>query len=195
VLAEATGTAARWQRAHPRSPLSMAVNVSARQLVGGTLVRDVAEALCASGLAPSSLVLEVTETALVTDPDAVAERLAELRALGVRLALDDFGTGYSSLSYLRQFDVDVLKIDRSFVTLLDGSPDDAAIVHGLVQLGRTLRLEVVAEGVETLQQRDRLRAEHCDLAQGYLFAAPLEADQAELLLLEQSAPSQVLAGD
>ena len=187
VLAEATRTAARWQRAHPGSPpLSMAVNVSARQLTGGSLLLHVAEALSTSGIAPSSLVLEVTETALVTDRAAVAERLSELRALGVRLALDDFGTGYSSLSYLRQFDVDVLKIDRSFVSLLDGSPDDAAIVHGLVQLGRTLRLEVVAEGVETTAQRDRLQAEHCDLAQGYLFARPLEVEEAELLLLDQS---------
>jgi diguanylate cyclase (GGDEF)-like protein/PAS domain S-box-containing protein len=183
VLAEATRTAARWQRAHPTRPLTMAVNVSARQLVGGMLLQHVAEALSESGIVPSSLVLEVTETALVTDAAAVAERLAELRALGVRLALDDFGTGYSSLSYLRQFDVDVLKIDRSFVSLLDGSPDDAAIVHGLVQLGRTLRLEVVAEGVETTGQRDRLRAERCDLAQGYLFAGPLEVADAELLLL------------
>jgi diguanylate cyclase (GGDEF)-like protein len=186
VLAEATRTAARWQRAHPGRPLSMAVNVSARQLASGTLVEHVAEALSASRLAASSLVLEVTETALVTDPDAVAERLAELRSLGVRLALDDFGTGYSSLSYLRQFDVDVLKIDRSFVRLLDGSPDDALMVHGLVQLGRTLRLEIVAEGVETAVQRDRLRAERCDLAQGYLFSEPLEAADAELLLLQPS---------
>jgi diguanylate cyclase (GGDEF)-like protein/PAS domain S-box-containing protein len=186
ALAEATRTAARWQRLRS-TPLSMAVNVSARQLSGGALLGHVAEALAASGLAPSSLVLEVTETALVTDPDAAAERLSELRALGTRLALDDFGTGYSSLSYLRQFDVDVLKIDRSFVGLLDGSWNDAAIVHGLVQLGRRLRLEVVAEGVETTAQRDLLRAERCDLAQGYLFAAPLEADDAELLLREQSA--------
>jgi diguanylate cyclase (GGDEF)-like protein/PAS domain S-box-containing protein len=194
VLAEATRTAACWQRAHPGRPLTIAVNVSARQLAGGTLLRHVAEALSASGLAPSSLVLEVTETALVTDPAAVAERLAELRSLGVRLALDDFGTGYSSLSYLRQFDVDVLKIDRSFVSLLDGSPEDAAIVHGLVQLGHTLRLEVVAEGVETTAQRDRLRAEQCDLAQGYLFARPLEVADAELLLLEQSTPRAAIAG-
>ncbi|MGY1837829.1 MULTISPECIES: putative bifunctional diguanylate cyclase/phosphodiesterase [unclassified Modestobacter] len=188
VLAEATRTAARWQRAHPRgTPLSMAVNVSARQLAGGTLVGHVTEALSDSGITPSSLVLEVTETALVTDRSAVAERLAELRGLGTRLALDDFGTGYSSLSWLRQFDVDVLKIDRSFVSLLDGSPDDAAIVHGLVQLGRTLRLEVVAEGVETAAQRDRLRAERCDLAQGYLFAEPLEEAAADLLLLDESS--------
>jgi EAL domain-containing protein (putative c-di-GMP-specific phosphodiesterase class I) len=189
VLAEATRTAARWQRAHPAAtPLSMAVNVSARQLAEGTLLADVAEALATSGITPSSLVLEVTETALVTDPDAVAEQLRALRGLGVRLALDDFGTGYSSLSYLRQFPVDVLKIDRSFVDLLDGSADDAAIVHGLVQLGRTLKLEIVAEGVETPAQRDRLRAEHCEFAQGWLFAPALEVDDAERLLLARALP-------
>ncbi|GAB4080592.1 EAL domain-containing protein [Modestobacter muralis] len=187
VLAEATRTAARWQRDHPSAtPLSMAVNVSARQLADGTLLADVAEAVATSGISPSSLVLEVTETALVTDPDAVAEQLLALRGLGVRLALDDFGTGYSSLSYLRQFPVDVLKIDRSFVDLLDGSAEDAAIVHGLVQLGRTLKLEIVAEGVETEAQRDRLRAERCQLAQGWLFAPALEADEAERLLLSRA---------
>ncbi|MFQ1001843.1 putative bifunctional diguanylate cyclase/phosphodiesterase [Modestobacter sp. SSW1-42] len=191
VLAEATRTAARWQRAHPSgTPLSMAVNVSARQLADGTLLADVAEAVVSSGITPSSLVLEVTETALVTDPDAVAEQLLALRALGVRLALDDFGTGYSSLSYLRQFPVDVLKIDRSFVDLLDGSAEDAAIVHGLVQLGRTLQLEVVAEGVETVAQRDRLRAERCQLAQGWLFAPALETDEAERLLLSRAVPTR-----
>jgi len=169
----------------------MAVNVSARQLVDGTLLADVAEVLTTSGIAPSSLVLEVTETALVTDPDAVAEQLLALRGLGVSLALDDFGTGYSSLSHLRQFPVDVLKIDRSSVDLLAGSAEDAAIVHGLVQLGRTLQLEVVAEDVETVAQRDRLRAEHCQLAQGWLFAPALEADDAERLLLARALPTVV----
>jgi EAL domain-containing protein (putative c-di-GMP-specific phosphodiesterase class I) len=170
----------------------MAVNVSARQLAGGTLLRHVAEALSDSGLAPSSLVLEVTETALVTDPAAVAERLAELRSLGVRLALDDFGTGYSSLSYLRQFDVDVLKIDRSFVSLLDGSPDDAAIVHGLVQLGHTLHLEVVAEGVETPEHLEMLQALGCPLGQGFYFARPLPpADLEQHLGLAADAVDEI----
>ncbi|MEU2347238.1 EAL domain-containing protein [Modestobacter sp. NPDC049651] len=183
VLAEACATAARWQRAHPGTPLSMAVNVSARQLAGTSFLADVAQALATSGIQPRSLTLEITETALVADPTAVAQRLAELHTLGVRIALDDFGTGYSSLSYLRQFPVDVLKIDRSFVELLSGGGEDAAIVHGLVQLGRTLQLEVVAEGVELPVQRDRLRSERCHLAQGYLFSPPLEAADAELLLL------------
>ncbi|MFP5394463.1 MAG: EAL domain-containing protein, partial [Gammaproteobacteria bacterium] len=118
---------------------------------------------------------EITETALVTDAATVGSRLAELRAMGVRIALDDFGTGYSSLSWLRTFPVDVLKIDRSFVQLLGGSGQDAAIVSGLVQLAHSLDLEVVAEGVELAEQRDRLRAERCDLAQGYLLARPMPA--------------------
>jgi EAL domain-containing protein (putative c-di-GMP-specific phosphodiesterase class I) len=187
VLDEATRTAARWQRGHPGTPLSMAVNVSPRQLASSSFPGDVAAALADSGLAPSSLTLEITETALVTDPDAVAERLAELRRMDVRIALDDFGTGYSSLSYLRQFPVDVLKIDRSFVRLLSGSDEDAAIVHGIVQLGRTLHLEGVAEGVEDEDQRDRLRDERCHLAQGYLFSRPLEAADAERALAPDGA--------
>ena len=142
-----------------------------------------------TGMNPERLVLEVTEGIFLSDSDRAMTVLSDLKMLGVQLALDDFGTGYSSLSYLRQFHVDVLKIDRSFVTLLDGSPDDAAIVHGLIQLGRTLRLEVVAEGVETTVQCDRLRAEHCDLAQGYLFSRPLEVADAELLLLSRAEPT------
>jgi len=184
VLEEATRTLARWQRAHPRTPaVSMAVNVSARQLASASLIEHVQKALVDSGIEPCSLVLEVTETALVTDPQAVAEQLAQLRALGIRLALDDFGTGYSSLSYLRQFDVDILKIDRSFVATMTAPGDDAAILHGLLELGRRLQLEVVAEGVELEVQRDLLRDEHCGLAQGYLFARPLDIADAELTLL------------
>jgi diguanylate cyclase (GGDEF)-like protein/PAS domain S-box-containing protein len=189
VLDVATRTAARWQAAHPRTPaVSMAVNVSARQLTSPTLVEHVREALARSGMEPRSLVLEVTETALVTDPEAVAATLAQLRALGVRLALDDFGTGYSSLSYLRQFDVDILKIDRSFVAAMTADGDDASMLQGLLELGRRLRLEVVAEGVELEVQRDLLRDERCELAQGYLFARPLDPTDAEQLLVTGTAP-------
>ncbi|OMQ14003.1 hypothetical protein A7K94_0219675, partial [Modestobacter sp. VKM Ac-2676] len=187
VLAEATRTAARWQRAHPRRHAAVDGGQRLRPPAGRRHAGR-ARRRGAGRQRHHALVAGAGghREALVTDRSAVAERLAELRGLGTRLALDDFGTGYSSLSWLRQFDVDVLKIDRSFVSLLDGSPDDAAIVHGLVQLGRTLRLEVVAEGVETAAQRDRLRAEHCDLAQGYLFARPLEEADADLLLLDES---------
>jgi EAL domain-containing protein (putative c-di-GMP-specific phosphodiesterase class I) len=181
VLAEAARTAARWQREHG-ARLTMAVNVSARQLADDGFLTDVARVLAESGVAPGTLVLEITETALVTDAATVGGQLAELRRMGVRIALDDFGTGYSSLSWLRAFPVDVLKIDRSFVQLLDGGGQDAAIVSGLVQLAHSLHLEVVAEGVEHEEQRDRLRAERCDLAQGWLFARALPADEAERLL-------------
>lgn len=191
VLGEATRAAARWQRLHPRSPaVSMAVNVSARQLATTSLVEHVREALHLSGIEPSSLVLEVTETALVTDPEAVAVTLAQLRALGVRLALDDFGTGYSSLSYLRQFDVDILKIDRSFVATMTADGDDASMLQGLLELGRRLSLEVVAEGVELEVQRDLLRHERCGFAQGYLFARPLDHADAEELLLTRPSPGR-----
>ncbi|SOC50529.1 PAS domain S-box-containing protein/diguanylate cyclase (GGDEF) domain-containing protein [Blastococcus aggregatus] len=182
VLREACATAAEWRRRSGGSELTMAVNVSAVQLASPDLVGQITEALAASGLPASALILEVTETALVRDPDGAAERLAALRALGVRLALDDFGTGYSSLSYLRQFTVDVLKIDRSFISTIQ-SDELPPIVRGLIDLGRTLDLEIVAEGVETAVQRDQLAAARCELAQGYLFAPPLEADEAARLLL------------
>ena len=178
VLREACATAAGWRRLPGGGDLTMAVNVSAVQLASPDLVGQIAGALVASGLPASALVLEVTETALVRDPDAAAERLAALRALGIRLALDDFGTGYSSLSYLRQFTVDVLKIDRSFIATITGA-ELPPIVRGLIDLGRTLDLEIVAEGVETDVQRRQLDGARCDLAQGYLFDAPLEADEAE----------------
>ncbi|MGY2063909.1 putative bifunctional diguanylate cyclase/phosphodiesterase [Blastococcus sp. SYSU DS0619] len=194
VLREACAAAARWRARYPAAAgLTMAVNVSAVQLSAPDFVAQVTDALAVSGLPAGALVLEVTETALVRDPDGTAERLAVLRALGVRLALDDFGTGYSSLSHLRQFTVDVLKIDRSFIATIDGAALPP-IVRGLIDLGRTLDLEIVAEGVELDVQRDRLRDARCDLAQGYLFAAPMGADDAELFLLARPAPTTA-AGD
>jgi diguanylate cyclase (GGDEF)-like protein len=190
VLQEACATAARWQRDHPGAgALSMAANVSGSQLGGDGFTTFVAEVLADSGLRPGSLVLELTETALVHDPEKAAGHLRSLRELGVRLAIDDFGTGYSSLSYLRQFPVDILKIDRSFVSMITEHDEVPPILRGLIELARTLRLELVAEGVETEAQHERLRAEHCDLAQGYLYAAPMDAAEAELqivTLLEQA---------
>ncbi|WP_336029236.1 putative bifunctional diguanylate cyclase/phosphodiesterase [Geodermatophilus sp. FMUSA9-8] len=188
VLREACATAATWLRDHPRAgEFSMAVNVSATQLGSPDLVASIAAALAESGLPARCLVLEVTETALVGDPERAAACLAALRALGVRLALDDFGTGYSSLAHLRQFTVDVLKIDRSFVSgIAEGEPLPA-IVRGTIDLGRTLGLKVLAEGVEHEHQARLLADCCCDTAQGYLFAKPLERTDAEALLLEQAA--------
>ena len=182
VIQEAARTAARWRGFDRTYPITMAVNISARQLASASLVTDVADALSSAGLEPSALVLEMTETVLVHDPTTAAERLHQLRRLGVRLAIDDFGTGYSSLSYLRQFPVDILKIDRSFINTITERSKVPAIVRGLLDLGRTLQLETVAEGVELPFQQRQLRDQQCDLAQGFLFARPLPAAEAELLL-------------
>jgi diguanylate cyclase (GGDEF)-like protein/PAS domain S-box-containing protein len=186
VLREACRTAADWRREHPAAAdTTMSVNVSAVQLTAPDLLDHVRGALTASGLPASAVVLEVTETALVGNPERAAASLAALRALGVRVALDDFGTGYSSLGHLQQFAVDVLKIDRSFVATISGEEEMPPIVRGLVDLGRALDLEVVAEGIESEGQRDRLLEGRCASGQGYLFARPLEATDAELLLLGQ----------
>jgi diguanylate cyclase (GGDEF)-like protein len=173
VLQEACTQAAGWQAAG--HPLQVSVNVSARQLDTDDLVGDVAGALTVSGLEPGMLTLEITESALMADTSASLRRISTLKALGVRIAIDDFGTGYSSLAYLQHFPVDQLKIDRSFIAAMDDSPESAALISTLVHLGRALGIETLAEGIEHITQRDRLRAEQCDLGQGYLFARPLPA--------------------
>jgi EAL domain-containing protein (putative c-di-GMP-specific phosphodiesterase class I) len=160
----------------------MAVNISAVQLDKDGLEGDVRQALDDSGLDPGLLTLEITETALMEDVVAASERLGHLKALGVRIAIDDFGTGYSSLAYLRQFPIDSLKIDRSFVSGLPGSQESAAIVHTLVQLGKTLGIETLAEGIEAPAQLDFLKRQHCDQGQGFLLARPLDVEQAGELL-------------
>jgi diguanylate cyclase (GGDEF)-like protein len=174
VLAEACKQAAVW---HDEShSVQVSVNVSARQLDHENLLEDVQGALADSGLEPSSLTLEITETALMRDADSTAEQLRKLKALGMRIAIDDFGTGYSSLAYLSRFPVDVLKIDRAFVTGLSNSADSRALAHTLIQLGKTLGLQTLAEGIEEQAQLEVLRHEQCDLGQGYLFARPLIAE-------------------
>ncbi len=132
--------------------------------------------LDASGLAPGALTLEITESALMADAESNVVTLAELKTLGVRLAVDDFGTGYSSLTYLSRFPVDFLKIDRSFVDGLGQESDDTAIVHSVISLAHSLRLEVIAEGVESGDQSERLRALGCRYGQGYHFSRPLTAE-------------------
>jgi diguanylate cyclase (GGDEF)-like protein/PAS domain S-box-containing protein len=180
VLDESCREAAAWHR-HGHGA-SISVNVSMRQLESDQFIEDVQDALLASGLEPSMLVLEVTESTLMRDSVGTVARLHRLKQLGVKVAIDDFGTGYSSLAYLRQFPVDVLKIDRSFVADMSRSPDAAALIHTLIELGRTLGLATLAEGVETHQQLEGLRAEGCDQGQGFLFSGPVSAmEMADLL--------------
>ena len=160
------------QRVPCDPPLTMSVNLSVKQLQHSDIVADVSDALHASGLAPELLMLETTETVLMSDTDLAVERLNDLRALGVRLAMDDFGTVYSSLSYLNRFAVDVLKMDRSF--LREGATQDASgLASAVVALGETLRLDVVAEGIELSEQWITLRDLGCTRGQGFFFAKPM----------------------
>jgi diguanylate cyclase (GGDEF)-like protein/PAS domain S-box-containing protein len=183
VLWEACRQVKAWQERWPApAPLTIAVNLSARQLQHHGIVDEVHAALAAAGLDPQSLVLEITETAIMEQLDAAITILTELRRLGVRLALDDFGTGYSSLSYLQRLPVDILKIDRSFVAGVAKSTQDSALARGILTLGQTLGLETVAEGIETAEQLAALRELGCQLGQGYYFARPLGPTAVDALL-------------
>ena len=201
VLSEACSAHGRWTADHPDRPLDLSVNVSVRQLLGPRFGPTVAEVLQRTGIDPGRLVLEVTEGIFIQNADRALAVLGELKSLGVRLALDDFGTGYSSLSHLRQFPVDILKIDRSFITPMASEPAARSIVASVTELAHTLGLGVIAEGVETWAQRDHVVAVGCARAQGYLFAPGLpEAELVTLLRGEGSGPlrlprpTSVLAG-
>jgi EAL domain-containing protein (putative c-di-GMP-specific phosphodiesterase class I) len=183
VLHAACQAVRDWQRRFPlERPLFMAVNLSVRQLQQPDLVQDVAGALDATGLDPGDLMLEVTESVLVVDDEATIQRLRELRALGVHLAVDDFGTGYSSLAYLRQLPVDTLKLAKPFVDGLTMGAEQAALAHAIVRLADTLRLRVVAEGIEQEAQALELRAIGCRYGQGYWFARPMDQFAVEAVL-------------
>jgi EAL domain-containing protein (putative c-di-GMP-specific phosphodiesterase class I) len=151
----------------------VAVNVSARQFRTPGFVRLIKRELAGNGLPPSCLMLEITESLLLRDDEQVWDDLAEVRRLGVRVAIDDFGTGYSSLSYLRHVPLDVLKIDRLFTGTIATSAQQRALVDGIVRLAHTLGLEVVAEGIETTEERDLLRRTGCPYGQGFLFSRPM----------------------
>jgi diguanylate cyclase (GGDEF)-like protein len=186
VLQEATRQAAEWQNRSPLGRLRMSVNVSVRQFQHPDLVGDVADALQRSGLDASLLTLEITESLFAQDIEETTRKIDLLKTQGVRLALDDFGTGYSSLSYLRRFPIDTLKIDKSFIDGVTTSTEGRAVVAAITQLGETLHLEVVAEGLETAEQIEVLRDLGCPLGQGYHFSRPLVAGDAVKLLLTGS---------
>ena len=167
----------RWQLDQPPpAAMAVSVNVSPRQLAGDELIGHVRDALASSGLPSSCLVLEITEGAMMHDAEATVRKLEALKALGVRLAVDDFGTGYSSLSYLQRFPIDIVKIDRSFVQAMESGEDRASLPRAIVSLAQTLKLQAVAEGVETAFQLELLSKLGCDFAQGYYLSRPKDGD-------------------
>ncbi len=184
VLREACRQTRRWYDAGLATAVS--VNVSPRQFETETLVDEIKRALESSGLDPTWLILEMTETTLIRDSGESTLRLTALKDLGIRLAIDDFGTGYSSMAYLQQFPVDILKIDRTFIPETSTDKASTALVHALVELGNALGLKTVAEGIETIEQLVQLKHEGCDAGQGFYFSRPLEAADAQRFL-EQAA--------
>jgi EAL domain-containing protein (putative c-di-GMP-specific phosphodiesterase class I) len=199
VLGEACRQARAWADAG-RAPaargadgaaaLTVAVNVSGRQLYDAGFVDDVRRALAASGVEPSRLVLELTESVMIDRPDLALERFTALKALGVRLAVDDFGTGYSALSYLQRFPIDVLKIDRSFVDGLRRGGAQGSLARTIIALGQALSLHTIAEGVEDAGQHAALREVGCPLGQGFLFARPLDPEGIAALLAGGTAATE-----
>ncbi|MGD0378915.1 MAG: EAL domain-containing protein [Acidimicrobiales bacterium] len=190
VLREACLQTRRWYDAG--LPTAVSVNVSPRQFETAALVDEIKMALESSGLDPTWLILEMTETTLMRDSGESALRLTALKDLGIRLAIDDFGTGYSSMAYLQQFPVDILKIDRTFIPETSTDKASIALVHALVELGNALGLKTVAEGIETIEQLMQLRHEGCDAGQGFYFSRPLEAADAQRFL-EQAVEGVLVA--
>ena len=193
VLGEACSQVAAWLA--DGYHVGVAVNISARQFDDGAFVADVAAALEAAGIDASLLTLEIAEATLMLDAEAAAAVLRELKALGVHISIDDFGTGYSSLPYLRNFSIDSLKIDRSFMTRVSESDESAALIHTLIQLGKALGIETLAEGVEEESQLARMQREQCDSVQGFLFARPLEAGAIAAFFSRGRAPDSLRAAD
>jgi EAL domain-containing protein (putative c-di-GMP-specific phosphodiesterase class I) len=168
--------------------VSVAINVSAVELRAKDFLDNVRQILEQTRLDPSFLELELTETFMMQDWKTTAEILRALKGLGVKIALDDFGTGYSSLSYMKRFPIDALKIDQSFIRDMTSDSDDASIVSAVINMGRSLNMRVIAEGVQTRDQLKFLRERHCPEGQGYYFGPPVAADEVTELLSNPSRP-------
>jgi diguanylate cyclase (GGDEF)-like protein len=180
VLEEACRQGATWRRSGHL--IGMAVNVSGRQLDSDQFILDVRDAILTSGLEAGALTLEITETTLMRNAEDTARRLRAVKELGVRIAIDDFGTGYSSFAHLQRFPVDALKIDRSFISQLVDNPEGKTLIRTLVQLGKALSIETLAEGIEQQHELSLLQEEQCDSGQGFLFARPLDVAAAEAFM-------------
>jgi EAL domain-containing protein (putative c-di-GMP-specific phosphodiesterase class I) len=183
VVAQACRQIALWLRSAV-GPVQVSVNVSGRQFAEGDLDGDIAAGLASHAIPADLLELELTETSLMANTERTTEILHRIKQRGVQISIDDFGTGYSSLAYLRRFPIDKLKIDMAFIRDVTTNPDDAAIVLAIISMGHSLKLDVIAEGVETAAQLSYLRRHQCDQIQGYYFSRPLAPDQATALLLQ-----------
>lgn len=190
ILGEACATVRRWHQRFPREqPLTISVNVSVRQFAQADFVTRVRDIIHDSGIDPSAVRLEITESITMGDVEHIVQVLTDLQAIGVRLSMDDFGTGYSSLSYLHRFPLDILKIDRSFVSQMDQASENLHIVQTIMNLANNLGMKVVAEGTETRAQIDQLKSLGCDYGQGYFFSKPLPMVAIEKLMTEQDGLS------
>jgi EAL domain-containing protein (putative c-di-GMP-specific phosphodiesterase class I) len=188
VLREACRQSVAW-RSQGLPPVRMSVNLSMRQLNDEALVREIQAVLAETGMDPTMLELEVTESSIMHNAARAVEILTAIKHLGVKLAIDDFGTGYSSLAHLKRFPIDTLKVDRSFIREVPNDAEDKAIAEAIIAMGKTLSLTVVAEGVETPQQQAFLSERLCDEMQGYYFSTPVAAqDFAELLRGHEPKP-------
>ena len=181
VLRTACQQSVEWQKSG-LPPLNMAINLSARQFIDESLLDDIKQALQDTGMSPELLEVEITETMVMRDVETTVDILKELKSMGVRVAIDDFGTGYSSLSTLKQFPVDSIKIDSSFVQDLTRSIEDRGLTEAIIAVGRNLSLNVIAEGVETSEQYEYLKEQACDEFQGFYGNAALPADELSQLI-------------
>ena len=195
VLRQACTQMREWQLALGRETLTMSVNLSGKQLTQTDLIQEVQDTLAQTGLNPTCLRLEITESVVMENAELATNTLLQLRKLGVQLSIDDFGTGYSSLSYLHRFPVNTLKIDRSFIGRMAKGDENSEIVRTICTLANNLGMEVVAEGVETHEQLELLRSLKCEYGQGYLFSRPVDAGKATALILEDPSGPGYLSAD
>lgn len=187
VIRKACAQMRRWQIEHPESSdLFISINLSGRQITAPDLADKVSAILAETGLAPYSLQLEITENVVIENSEQVLETLTRLTKCGVRIAIDDFGIGYSSLSYLQHFPIRTLKIDRSFISMLDAGKNHNEIVRMIIKMASELNLVTIAEGVETDEQWSLLEKMSCPWVQGFLYSIPLNADSAEAFLVESN---------
>jgi diguanylate cyclase (GGDEF)-like protein len=184
MLSESCGQLAKWNKAFPETPLIMSVNLSGKHFVQNDLVEQISDVLAETQINPAHLKLELTESAVMDNAERVILMLRDLKKLGVQLSIDDFGTGYSSLSYLHRFPIDTLKVDRSFVSEMETGSENGEIVRTIVSLAKTLRMNVVAEGIESIHQIHQLQILGCEYGQGFLFSRPVPLADAEKLIVD-----------